>query len=50
MLMPTPVFTIALIISTFSVSMTTVGTIFSDAKKRSMTWRVADPGSNSTNG
>ena len=44
MLMPSPVFTIALMISTFSVSMTMVGSMFSAAKKWSMTRRVADPG------
>ena len=37
-------------ISTFSVSITIVGSIFSLAKNRSMTRRVADPTSNSTNG
>ncbi len=48
--MPSPVFTIALMISTFSVSITTLGSIFSATKNRSIAWRVADPGSNSTNG
>ena len=50
MLMPSPVFTIALMISTFSVSITTVGSMFSPTKNRSMTRRVAEPDSNITNG
>ena len=37
-------------ISTFSVSITMVGSIFSVAKNWSITFRVADPTSNSTNG
>ena len=41
--MPSPVFTIALMISTFSVSMTIVGSICSLAKNRSITRRVAEP-------
>ena len=45
-----PVLTIALMISTFSVSMTMVGSIFSVTKNESITRRVADPASNSTNG
>ena len=48
--MPRPVFTIALMISTFSVSITTVGSMLSLAKKLSITRRVADPTSKSTNG
>ena len=37
-------------ISTFSVSITIVGSIFSVTKNESITRRVAEPGSNSTNG
>ena len=47
---PRPVLTIALMISTFSVSMTMCGSMFSLRKNRSITRRVPDPASNRTNG
>ena len=50
MLMPRPLRTIALMISTFSVSMMISGAMRSREKKPSTVRRVIDPVSKSTNG